>query len=127
MNKDKLISLRVRSEQVEKIKELGFKYSDCWEFGFERICETELEKLTEMDKKYHNLYIHVHTKLENFGKKLDGEHKELERLLKWYKKRGTSIDNPTDVDIQTVKYQIKKRDIHSFTVEQVFDYWRELK
>lgn len=124
LNKDTVLNLRVRKDQLKKIKELGFKYIDCWEFGFERICENERPELEKLDKKYHDLYIHVHTKLENFGKKLDSEYKELDRLLDWYNKRGTSIDNPTEQDIQTVKYQIRKRNIESFNVDQIFDYWR---
>lgn len=124
MNKDKQITLRVRSAQLKKIKELGFKQSDVWEFGFERILENERSELEKLRDKYYNLYIHVNTKIENFGKKLESEKAELDRLLDWYKKRGTSIDEPSAIDFDTVKFQLKKRDIHSFTVEQVFDYWR---
>lgn len=41
MNKDTQISIRVRSNQLKKIKELGFKYIDCWELGYERILENK--------------------------------------------------------------------------------------
>jgi len=124
MRKDWTINLRVRREQVEKIKELGFKTSDCWELGYERICENERSELEKLDKKYHNLYIHVHTKLLSFGKRQLSENKELDDLLVWYNRRGTGIHNPTGLDVDTVKFQLVKRKIKSFTVEQVFDYWR---
>ena len=127
MVKDKNLHIRVRSEQLKKLDDLGYNYCDCWELGYERILENEREELVKLEKKYYDLYTHVHTKLENFGKKLESEHEELKRLLKWYKKQAhRSIDNPSDEDIQTVTYQMKKRDIHSFTVEQVFEYWRSL-
>lgn len=125
MRKDKQINLRVRREQLQKIKELGFRYSDCWELGFERICENERSELEKMREKYHNLYIHVNTKLKNFGKKLDKEHSEIERLYNWYKKQNRSISNPSDQDRQALLFQMKKRDIHTFTVDQVFDYWKD--
>ena len=127
LKKDHTISLRVRREQLEKIKDLGFKYSDVWEFGYERICEMERSELEKIVQKYHNLYIHAYTKLKNFGKRLESEHRELDRLLKWYTKQHRSIDNPSNQDIDTLKFQMKKRDIHSFTVGQVLEYFQENK
>ena len=108
---------------MEKIKDLGFRYSDVWELGYERICENERELLEKLEQKYHNLYIHVHTKLENFGKKLESERDELERLYEWYIKHH-SVDNPEQRSIDTLKFQMKKRDIHSFTIDQVYTYFK---
>jgi len=125
MKKDTQISLRVRSKELEKITELGFKYSDCWQLGYERILENERSELEKLSQKYYNLYIHVNTKLENFGKKLDNEYAELDRILKWYNKQNRSITKPTDADIQALKLQLSKREIHSFTVEQVLEYWNK--
>lgn len=128
MGKDRPLTLRVRREQLDKIRELGFKYIDCWELGYERICETERAELEKLVKKYHDLYIHVNTRLENFGNLLENETKELDHLLIWYNKRpNASIDNPAQLDLDTLKLQMKKREIHSFTVDQVLDYWRKNK
>jgi hypothetical protein len=127
MRKDTPINLRVRREQLNKIHELGYKNIDCWELGFERICENERSELEKLVKKYHDLYTHVNTRLENFGKKLDSENAELDRLLIWFRKADRSITHPTGGDIDALRHQLKKREIHSYTVEQVLEYWRNTK
>ena len=124
MKKDAQLNLRVRRKQLEKIKELGFKYSDCWDIGYERILENEYESLVKLREKYHKMYIHVNTKIENYGKKSESEKAELGRLKVWYLKQNRSIENPTQLDINTLTFQLKKRDISTFTVEQVFEQWR---
>jgi hypothetical protein len=124
MKKDTQINLRVRREQLNKIKELGFKNIDCWEIGYERICESERAELEKMVKKYYDLYIHVNTRLENFGKKSDSENAELDRLLIWYRKADRSLTEPTGADLDALRYQLKKKEIHTFTVDQVLEYWR---
>ena len=70
------------------------------------------------------MYIHVNTKIENYGKKSESEKAELDRLKVWYLKQNRSIENPTQLDINTLTFQLKKRDISTFTVEQVFEQWR---
>jgi hypothetical protein len=124
LKKDSTISLRVRSNELKKIKDLGFNYADVWQLGYERILENELSELKKLEQKYHNLYIHVHTKIENFGKKLESEQAELDRLFDWYIKNH-SIENPAQRSIEALRFQMKKRDIYSHTVEQVLDYFKE--
>ena len=124
MGKDRPLNLRVRREQLDKIKELGFSYIDCWELGYERILENERSELEKLAKKYHDLYLHVNTRLEQFGTKMQSENPELDRLYDWYSKRGSSITSPTEGDIDAVRFQLKRREIHSFTIDQVFEYWR---
>lgn len=127
MRKDRPLTLRVRSEQLKKIKDLGFKYIDCWELGFERILENELEELRKLRTKYYNLYVHINTKIKNFGTKQDSEIKELDRLKDWYLKQNRSLDNPSAQDFDTLKFQMSKKKIETFTPEQVIDYWRNGK
>lgn len=126
-NKDYTISIRVRSTELQKVKDLGFNYSDVWQLGFERILENERAELVKLDEKYYKMYIRVHTKLENFGKKSDSEFAELDELMKWYLKQNRSIDDPTELDINALKFQMRKRDFHSFTVEQTLDYFKKNK
>ena len=127
IKKDYTISIRVRSNELQKVKDLGFNYSDVWQLGFERILENEREELVKLDEKYHKMYIRVHTKLENFGNKLDSEYAELDDLLKWYLKQNRSITDPSERDINALKFQMRKRDFHSFTYEQVLDYFKKNK
>jgi len=122
--KDSVLNLRVRREQLNKIKELGFKFIDCWELGFERILENERSELEKLDKKYYDLYTHVHTILENYGKKSDAETKKLDDLFNWYVKQDRSIDDPSEKDIQTLQLQVKKRNIHTFTIEKILSYFK---
>jgi hypothetical protein len=124
MTKNTTISLRVCGEQLQKIRELNLNYVDCWELGYERICENERSELEKLDKKYHDLYIHYHTKLETFGRQPDTINKELDRLLEWYNKGNRNINNPSNTDLETLKLQMKKRGIRSFNVDQVIDYFR---
>ena len=127
LEKNKVVNIRIRSKQYEKIKDLGFTFADCFQLGYERICENEREELEKLDQKYYNMYIRVHTKLENFGKKLDNEQKEIQRLYEWFTKQDRDINDPNNQDIQALKLQMEKRKIHSFNVEQVIERFKEIK
>ena len=119
--------MKIRREQYKKLKEYDIKLIDCWELGFIKTMENYGEELEKRKEKVYTEYILLEQQLKAYGKKLDTEQKEIERLLEWYKKRGTSIDDPSTTDLETVRFQMRKRNIISFTVEQVFKYWQELK
>jgi len=123
MKKDTTIHIRVRSTELEKVKDAGLNYSDIWRLGMERFYENELDELKKLSKKLHKKWTHVDTLIRNYGKKSEQEYEKLDELYKWYTKQSRDIDNPTDRDKQTLRLQMTKRDIH-MPLEQVFEYFR---
>lgn len=129
MSKDKIVNVRIGREQYEKIKELGYTFADCFEKGYEELLQNEKEKLAELDKKYYDLYIHVHTKLENFDKIKATKNIELEEMREVYFKateshpHGRPLDKLEVGDISWIKGRIKKAKLREVsTVDQFINY-----
>lgn len=127
IKKDHTINLRVRSKDLKRIKEAGLKYSDIWDFGFEHFLCFEREFLKELDEKYYKMYIRVHTKLENFDDLSKSSYLKLSDLMDWYLKQDRSIEEPSQLDIDTLKLQMKKREIYGVTIDKVFEFFKENK
>ena len=117
--------MRIRSGQYEKCKKNDWKLIDCFELGFQKKEENELSDLDKRIDSAYAKYIQLKKKREVFGTKQDSELKKLDILKKWFLKQNRSIDNPTSKDINALKFQMEKRKIETYTVEQVFDYWRD--
>jgi len=126
MSKDKTICLRVSTQQKKKLKELGIKYSDCWELGFNQILESYKDELEKKVQNVYTMYIQLKAKLEDCGKRLESEQSKLDQLWVWYKMRGANLQ-PDDIERETIQFQMRKHHIMSFTLDQVLDYWRNKK
>lgn len=127
IKKDYTVSLRVRSKDLKRIKDAGLKYSDIWDFGYEHFLSFEREFLKELDEKYHKMYIRVHTKLENFDDLSKSSYLKLSDLLDWYLKQDRSIEAPSQIDSDTLRLQMKKREIYGVSIDKVFEFFKENK
>lgn len=74
------VYIKISPQQKEKLKDLDIGITECFEIGYEKIMENERSELEKLVKKYHEKYILVYTKLENFDKKND--QKELNKVEK---------------------------------------------
>lgn len=83
MDKSELIAIRITPQQKEKLKDLKVSYAECFKIGYEKTMENYRQELEKLDKKYYDLYIHVHTKLETFDqKKTEIEQNKTEKVVK---------------------------------------------
>ncbi len=125
-----MISLWIESQQKETCKELGIKYPEIWNAGYDVKIPKTKQELKESAQKHKELYI----QFEQMYIRLDADEKKnyekLDKLLEWYKTIDLghglrrSISNPNIDDSKIVQYQLKKRKISGFTVDQVFEYWK---
>ena len=123
MIKDKIISLKIRSEQYNKCKDLDIKLIDVWERGFEEILTNDKQFLENLVEKSYKKYIRVYTKLQNFDKIKNESIAEMEQLKKIYIKQGRNIDNPTKEDKSWISARISK--IEGITNKEFLLYLKE--
>ena len=99
--------------------------AECFERGYEEIIGNEKEILKDLVKKRYEMYIHVHTKLENFDEIKKENNIELDKICKQYIESGRDIKNPDKRDISWIESRIKK--LKGVTQEIFLIRCRELK
>lgn len=83
-----------------------------------------LKELQEARKHVLQLEENVTLLKSECDTKLHKRNTELDELLVWYEKQNRSIIDPSDADVQALKFQLKKRKL-DFTEEQVYEQWRK--
>ena len=119
-----MISLWVLAEQKKTCKDLGIKYPEIWNAGYEIKVPKKKEELKNLAKKHYDLYIHFNELYIRCEKENKVINSKIEELCKEYKQQGRSIYKPTRQDQFWINSRCKK---HNISVKDFFENLRVLE